>query len=89
MISESFYCLTTSDGNFDAYSIFQKRIAEKKWPLYYQTKYQNVVKPNDGLIFYIAGINKFRQCFVASAKIKERVHNNWIYSNQERIVKLN
>ena len=71
MVSESFYCLTTSDGNSDAYSIFQKRIAEKKWPLYKQTKYQNVIKSNDNLIFYIAGVNEFRQCFVASSKVKE------------------
>ena len=71
MDSESFYCLTTSDGNSDAYSIFQKRIAEKKWPLYKQTKYQNVIKSNDNLIFYIAGVNEFRQCFVASGKVKE------------------
>ena len=71
MNSESFYCLTTSDANSAAYTIFNRRIDEKKWPMYWQTKYQSVIKSNDNLIFYIAGANKFRQCFVASAKVEE------------------
>ena len=69
MNSESFYCLTTSDANSDAYSIFKRRIKEKKWPMYWQTKFQSVIKPGDKLIFYIAGVNKFRQCFVGSAEV--------------------
>ena len=69
MNSESFYCLTTSDANSDAYSIFKRRIEEKKWPMYWQTKFQSVIKPGDKLIFYIAGVNKFRQCFVGSAEV--------------------
>ena len=69
MNSESFYCLTTSDANSDAYSIFKRRIEEKKWPMYWQTKFQSVIKPDDKLIFYIAGVNKFRQCFVGSAEV--------------------
>lgn len=71
MISESFYCLTTSDANSDAYTIFKRRIDEKKWPMYWSTKYQNTIKDGDKLIFYIAGVNKFRQCFVASAKVEK------------------
>ena len=50
MNSESFYCLTTSDANSDAYSIFKRRIEEKKWPMYWQTKFQSVIKPGDKLI---------------------------------------
>ena len=38
---------------------------------FYTLKYQNVIKSNDNLIFYIAGVNEFRQCFVASGKVKE------------------
>ena len=71
MNSESFYCLTTSDANSDAYTIFKRRIDEKKWPMYWQTKFQSKIKANDRLIFYIAGVNKFRQCFVASAKVEK------------------
>ena len=71
MNSESFYCLTTSDANSDAYTIFKRRIDEKKWPMYWQTKFQSKLKANDRLIFYIAGANKFRQCFVGGAKVQE------------------
>ena len=74
MNSESFYCLTTSDANSDAYTIFKRRIDEKKWPMYWSTKYQNTIKDGDKLIFYIAGVNKFRQCFVASAKVEKISH---------------
>ena len=77
MNSESFYCLTTSDANSDAYTIFKRRIDEKKWPMYWSTKYQSTIKDGDKLIFYIAGVNKFRQCFVASAKVEkvEKISN--------------
>ena len=68
---ESFYCLTTSDAKFNAYNIFKRRIDEKKWPMYWQTKFQSVIKKGDNLLFYIAGVNEFRQCFVASATVKE------------------
>ena len=71
MDSESFYCLTTSDAKFNAYAVFQRRIAEKKWPMYSQTKFQSIMRRGDNILFYIAGVHEFRQCFVASAKVKE------------------
>jgi len=39
--------------------------------MYWQTKFQSVMKKGDNLLFYIAGVNEFRQCFVASATVKE------------------
>jgi hypothetical protein len=67
---KNYYCLTTSDSKQEsAFAIFEKRIYEKKYPLYLRTPYLNEIKENDQVIFYIAGKHANSQTFVASAEI--------------------
>ena len=67
---KNYYCLTTSDSKFEfAFEIFNKRIKEKKHPLYFSTPYLNEIKEKDEVVFYIAGNNINSQTFVASAEI--------------------
>lgn len=67
---KNYYCLITSDARYEiAYEIFEKRIEEKKYPLYLRTPHLNEIKEKDEVVFYIAGNNTNSQTFVASAEI--------------------
>jgi len=44
----------------DDESVFEKRIKNKKWPIYRATKFQTYLKIGDTIIFYQAGLNTQR-----------------------------
>lgn len=68
----NYYILVTSDSNTEfAIDIFNKRIEEKKYPLYPRTPKLNEIKEGDKVIFYIAGAGKERQSFVGQAIIEK------------------
>jgi predicted RNA-binding protein len=68
----NYYCLVTSDSlKESAIDIFNKRIEEKKYPLYPRTPNLNEIKEEDEVIFYIAGSGKERQSFVGQAIIQK------------------
>jgi predicted RNA-binding protein len=68
----NYYCLVTSDSlKESAIDIFNKRIEEKKYPLYPRTPNLNEIKEEDEVIFYIAGSGKERQSFVGQATIQK------------------
>jgi|APSaa5957512493_1039668.scaffolds.fasta_scaffold75710_2 predicted RNA-binding protein len=68
----NYYCLVTSDSlKESAIDIFNKRIEEKKYPLYPRTPNLNEIKDDDEVMFYIAGAGKERQSFVGQAIIQK------------------
>lgn len=68
----NYYCLVTSDSlKESAIDIFNKRIEEKKYPLYLRTPNLNEIKDDDEVIFYIAGSGKEKQSFVGQAIIQK------------------
>jgi len=68
----NYYCLVTSDSlKESAIDIFNKRIEEKKYPLYPRTPNLNEIKDDDEVIFYIAGAGKERQSFAGQAIIQK------------------
>jgi len=68
----NYYCLVTSDSNKEfGIDIFNKRIKEKKYPLYLRTPFLNEIKENDRVLFYIAGSGKNAQNFVGQAVIEK------------------
>ena len=68
----NYYCLVTSDSlKESAIDIFNKRIEEKKYPLYPRTPNLNEIKDDDEVVFYIAGAGKERQSFVGQAIIQK------------------
>ena len=66
----NYFCFTTSDGKIDAIKICEKRIDERKWPIYSNTKFKDKFNIGDCLVFYIAGTGEHRQSFIGSAEIK-------------------
>lgn len=52
--------------------IFSYRMKNNAFPLYYRTKHKKNLKPDDSIIFYLAGsIVKKTQRFIAYGKIKD------------------
>jgi predicted RNA-binding protein len=68
---KNYYFLITSDSKDNAFEIFQKRINEKKWPIYFRTSYGKKINSGDELVFYIAGENYNSQHLVASALVEK------------------
>lgn len=67
---KNYYCLITSDSKESAFEIFKKRISERKWPIYFRTKYGKEIKIGDELVFYIAGTNYNSQHLVANSLVE-------------------
>lgn len=67
---KNYYCLITSDSKHSAYETFNRRINEKKWPIYFKTNYSKKINPEDELIFYIAGKNYNSQNLVGNAVVE-------------------
>lgn len=67
----NYFCLITSDGKVDAIKICEKRIDEKKWPIYSNTKFKDKFDEGDRIVFYIAGTGEYSQSFIGSASVKK------------------
>jgi len=81
----NYYCLVTSDSNKEfGIDIFNKRIQEKKYPLYLRTPFLNEIKINDKVLFYIAGSGKNAQNFIGQAVIEKVETPNELLGDPDR-----
>ncbi len=64
----------------DDYSVFNKRIEHKKWPIFHSTKLRTFLEIGDDIIFYQAGLEG--QIFLGTAVLKtigEKISDEMTY----------
>ena len=83
---KNFYILVVSnaDGNsgkrISSHDILRHRLNKKSWPLFKGTSKRNKIKPDDKVVFYLAGPRKGSQSFAATAEIEEIFE--WNYGSE-------
>lgn len=73
---QHFLCFITTDGNKQAFEIFEDRIASNLWPIYMRTNQFRKVEKDIPVIFYLAGNGVSSQHFIGSAIINEIISPN-------------
>ena len=56
-------------GVVSGFDVAQRRLRDREWPLYKNTRNRSVVTSGDRLMFYVAGTGVNRMCVVATATV--------------------
>jgi hypothetical protein len=67
MVTADPYLNSGSKGQ--AHELVRRRLAEKYWPLYANTRNRKTISVNDELAFYVGGVGKYKGCIIARATV--------------------